>query len=1333
VNASKLIITFLVSFIILTSCLYAGWTIKNSAPIAIEYASSGIINNEIYIAGGTSNGSTALSVCYKYNPVNNQWTQKGSMSTARMALGTGNSAVGNKLEAIAGINSAGQEDRRVEEFDVGSNNWISKTSMPAPNGHCSWFATATVNDKVYCIGNHFQLMSSYYFYGTTTEFDPAGNTWTVKALMPTARGIACAAVYNGEIYVFGGYSQSGYLNVVEKYNPATNAWTSGLESMPTSRACARAVVLNGKIYVIGGYNSSTIFNIVEIYDPVTNSWTTGEPMNFARAGHMAEVVNGKIYVVGGNSQSGILSSVEEFSSSTPPQYNVTIETGPFFQDDIFPRNETDSLVLKINVTNNSTNRITNIRIRGLNDVQNLVFSLGSRDANNDGALDYLDVGESYSDIIAKMWIPRIWESKTICFQVYEIEGNSVNFLFSKNVSIYYTNGSLHNNAYRVRRDGYQFPNWGFTFQEFYEMINEFLGPLPNVNVLGPWSLISTALGHCFGMSGTSIVYFRDPSSAPYPNLTINLPFDELVRDAITLYHTYQVCSEGFIGSIINPPVNPNSIEGKIINYLKQNKPFIINLKEHSGAWLKTNHAVTGYKLIQDYRESNSLIYLYDNIYPGIQKNMGWSWYSTQVQYSGYDFISIEEAMRLPFETELRNRLNQGLILINHLLSTHYLNSGKTLISNGCPVKMLLTDEYNRRIGYVNGTTFVNEIPNASVNFIDNGDGDSSAFYEVPNNLNYSINYFGTDTGHMITEIMKPLSENSNIILGYDNIPLTSTTKITSAFDSTHDYNLYVDIDGNGTTDTIIPPTYSNVPPCPITLLQPVNNIEIFDTFPTFVWNKSFDLDGDSIFYRVYLSTDTSFSSVESSLVLTDTIWSSTSLIPNISYYWKVKVWDTMENESWSVYPYWKFSIINNRWHQKESMPSIVASKYVKDGGALVAVDSNLFAFRGNKSKELYKFIASEDTWAMMESIPYGKKLADTTKINKKKIGKGASLCYDKDLCTIYATKGNGTYEFWAYDAYADIWTTKAFVPARKGLKGGTSVVYSNGKVFLLAGSQKPYYNNFFVYDITSNTWDSLRSIPLTPDWKIFKDGSCLTIINDTIYALKGGGKHNYFWAYNIDGDTWVTKETIPLIHPMLGKKNKVGDGGAMTTDGSIIYAIKGKGKQDFWSYTPTAKGTWTPLDTIPRLHKKSVPKTGASLAYANGVVYLLKGNKTPEFWQYIPEAMSKVKSQMSKLNTQGDFTSTMYQFLLYQNKPNPFKSQTNIRYSIPNQGKVTLSIYDVSGRLVKTLVDEHKKPGIYSTNWNGTDKQGKKVSQGVYFYVLKTDNNKMQKKMLMLK
>ena len=84
-------------------------------------------------------------------------------------------------------------------------------------------------------------------------------------------------------------------------------------------------------------------------------------------------------------------------------------------------------------------------------------------------------------------------------------------------------------------------------------------------------------------------------------------------------------------------------------------------------------------------------------------------------------------------------------------------------------------------------------------------------------------------------------------------------------------------------------------------------------------------------------------------------------------------------------------------------------------------------------------------------------------------------------------------------------------------------------------------------------------------------------------------------------------------------------------------------------------------------------------------------------------------------------------------EPNPFKSQTTIRYSLPTKGKVSLSVYDVSGRTVKTLVNESKGPGVYSVNWNGADDDGKRVSQGVYFYVLKIDNQKMQKKMLMLK
>ncbi|MCX7784987.1 MAG: T9SS type A sorting domain-containing protein, partial [candidate division WOR-3 bacterium] len=68
-----------------------------------------------------------------------------------------------------------------------------------------------------------------------------------------------------------------------------------------------------------------------------------------------------------------------------------------------------------------------------------------------------------------------------------------------------------------------------------------------------------------------------------------------------------------------------------------------------------------------------------------------------------------------------------------------------------------------------------------------------------------------------------------------------------------------------------------------------------------------------------------------------------------------------------------------------------------------------------------------------------------------------------------------------------------------------------------------------------------------------------------------------------------------------------------------------------------------------------------------------------------------------------------------------------------NNLKVSLVIYDVSGRLIKTLVNEHKAPGIYSIIWNGTDENGRKVGQGVYFYVLHADGNTIQRKMLMIR
>ncbi len=89
---------------------------------------------------------------------------------------------------------------------------------------------------------------------------------------------------------------------------------------------------------------------------------------------------------------------------------------------------------------------------------------------------------------------------------------------------------------------------------------------------------------------------------------------------------------------------------------------------------------------------------------------------------------------------------------------------------------------------------------------------------------------------------------------------------------------------------------------------------------------------------------------------------------------------------------------------------------------------------------------------------------------------------------------------------------------------------------------------------------------------------------------------------------------------------------------------------------------------------------------------------------------------------------------LYQNYPNPFNPNTTISFVADNSGIAKLEIFNLKGELIKTLFKgETKTDKKYSFDWNGTDNQSKKVSSGVYYYVLKTDSNRFIKKMLLLK
>jgi len=88
---------------------------------------------------------------------------------------------------------------------------------------------------------------------------------------------------------------------------------------------------------------------------------------------------------------------------------------------------------------------------------------------------------------------------------------------------------------------------------------------------------------------------------------------------------------------------------------------------------------------------------------------------------------------------------------------------------------------------------------------------------------------------------------------------------------------------------------------------------------------------------------------------------------------------------------------------------------------------------------------------------------------------------------------------------------------------------------------------------------------------------------------------------------------------------------------------------------------------------------------------------------------------------------------LYQNIPNPFNPSTTIAFTLPKQAKTNLSVYNVEGKLVTTILDETLDAGFKEVTWNGKDARGNQVSTGVYFYRLTAGNRTLTKKMVLLK
>ena len=117
-------------------------------------------------------------------------------------------------------------------------------------------------------------------------------------------------------------------------------------------------------------------------------------------------------------------------------------------------------------------------------------------------------------------------------------------------------------------------------------------------------------------------------------------------------------------------------------------------------------------------------------------------------------------------------------------------------------------------------------------------------------------------------------------------------------------------------------------------------------------------------------------------------------------------------------------------------------------------------------------------------------------------------------------------------------------------------------------------------------------------------------------------------------------------------------------------------------------------------------------------------------WQLMDPTPGATNTQELSLN---DNIVIPSQYTLHQNYPNPFNPITTLRYDLPENSLVNITIYDMLGRQVKTLINQTQGAGYKSAIWDATDEYGKPVSAGIYLYQIQAGKYNSTKKMVLLK
>jgi len=394
--------------------------------------------------------------------------------------------------------------------------------------------------------------------------------------------------------------------------------------------------------------------------------------------------------------------------------------------------------------------------------------------------------------------------------------------------------------------------------------------------------------------------------------------------------------------------------------------------------------------------------------------------------------------------------------------------------------------------------------------------------------------------------------------------------------------------------------------------------------------------------------------------------------------------DTLSQSFEVVAAHWPFG-----WTEMAAVPGSMTGRPVKDGAWLTVADAKVFAVRGNKTADFYRFdpFASDSgEWTGLAPVP-------AEPLTGRLPRKGCAAASDGERF-VYMTKGNNTLGFWRYDVEQDTWVQLPDVPlggASRRVKAGAGMAYAPGQsgtgyVYLLKGQGTEFYR----WDVALAAWSVLPPAPYGLRAK-YGAGSFLAFDGDRyLYchqARYSDGRKHFMFKYDVLTGLWsqLTLAGMPLAGRHAGmlrnKRSKDGSSGAWY--GGRLYALKGGNSQQFFSFEP-GTAVWTELDTMPSVgstgRAKLVRSGGSFVSLGEDAFFALKGNKTNEFWRYVQPTANSLQPR-ARTGVMAN-PSTVYG-VRFSISPNPVTSSfTSIRYALPKAGPVSVTVFDVAGRSV---------------------------------------------------